>query len=707
MKKKSLFKLLASTCLVMALLATSLLGACAGVPAAEVRFTVGLQDTPSTLNPFAAERTYQAILQCPMMETLLLNMEDATHEPSLAKSWEVSADNLTWTLYLEENVEWSDGEPFTADDVLFTYQTQWAHPVWAQARACVVLVVQAEADTASTVSLEFKDNDPAADTIVRTTGSFITDGWESGESVKVSDSADNDGTYLIDTVTALVLTLDKAVALTDEGPATGATLTADGPALDALVKVDDHTVKFTLSDTFGTFLSSLGAVWIIPEHIWAPIIASEDIETYEPMDEDIDAAAVLIGTGPFLFEEYVTDTYASFNVNPNYWRGAPEIDKLVYKYYGTSEAAILALRAGEIDAIDRLASPTQVPLLLQESAITVDMVTSYNNSECMWFNMRYKPFNELKVRQAINLAIDRQDIIDFAVHGYGSLPQMVPFAGGLDDANPDVAWPGAAYADMDHAELVAAANALLDQVDGISDMPTEPGAGWVRTYTNPVTDITVAMEYTLTLYIGPVYLRVGELVVDDLLEIGIKTNIEVTPSIGPLWFSGMQVWQWDLGIFGYPQAADFDELVKQWGNQPFGANYDGGVCGLLNDPTRGPGTEGAKPQTWETPYVSPTEDQLAEYLALYNELVALSEPVTAALIATRTEFVEADRHQAALDAQVIFLNAMPTVVLYHNWHLSAYRTDRFEGWGEPEGAFYYGYIPGAVAPRTLLTLSPK
>lgn len=598
----------------------------------KVRYNTAQTDTPGTLNPLAAERTHQTMMQVPMFQTLLLKKQDGTIASSLAKTWEISGDGLTWTLELEEGVQWSDGETFNADDVIFTYETQWAHPVWAQARANASIV-------------------------------------------EVDGSGD--------------------------------------PTSDAIVKVDDYTITFKMRDTFGTFLSSLTTVLIVPEHIWGPIVDAEDIEAYEPAGDGTE----LVGTGPFMFRSYVPDTSALYVVNPNSWKGVPVIDELVMQFYGSAEAALLALRAGVVDSLGRLATPTVVPLLIQEEGVAVDIISSYNNSECIWFNMRYKPFNEYGVRQAINLAIDRQYIIDVAVHGYGTMPQLVPFVGGLAESNDDLAWPGLDYIDYTLEELVAEANDILDDVPGVSAKPDPVPANWVRTYDQDGAGTAYApvpMEYTLTIYTGPVYMRVAELIHNDLLDIGIKVDILATSSIGPLWFSGMQVWQWELGLFGYPQSADFNEMVQQWGNQPFGANYDGSVSGLLNDPDdvwtadSPPGDpDGVKPQTYDTPFAMPTADQLAEYKALYDELVALSVPITTALQGTRVIADPEERLTAILAAQQIFADVLPTAVVYHNYFLAGYRTDRFEGFAESEGGWYYGFIPMAENPETLINLTLK
>ena len=63
----------------------------------------------------------------PMVEGLFFNLPDGTQEPLLATGWEVSDDNLVYTVHLREGVKWHDGEPFTADDVVYTFNLGY-HP---------------------------------------------------------------------------------------------------------------------------------------------------------------------------------------------------------------------------------------------------------------------------------------------------------------------------------------------------------------------------------------------------------------------------------------------------------------------------------------------------------------------------------------------------------------------------------------------------
>ena len=80
---------------------------------------------PATLNPITATDAYESTINNGnVYETLIeRNNETLELEPLLAESWEISDDKLTYTFKLRENVKWQDGEPFTSEDVVFSYQT--------------------------------------------------------------------------------------------------------------------------------------------------------------------------------------------------------------------------------------------------------------------------------------------------------------------------------------------------------------------------------------------------------------------------------------------------------------------------------------------------------------------------------------------------------------------------------------------------------
>ncbi|HAV42728.1 TPA: ABC transporter substrate-binding protein [bacterium] len=87
------------------------------------QITLSTTSDPKSFNPILAKETSTTVITGLIFEGLTRTNGITTEvEPNLAKSWEVSADGLVWTFYLRDDVLWSDGTPFTADDVVFTFK---------------------------------------------------------------------------------------------------------------------------------------------------------------------------------------------------------------------------------------------------------------------------------------------------------------------------------------------------------------------------------------------------------------------------------------------------------------------------------------------------------------------------------------------------------------------------------------------------------
>src|SRR5271163_4878739 len=95
-----------------------------GVPGhAGGRLVVALRSEPKTLNPvLAVDEPSREVIRCLTADLIHINRGSLKTEPSLAKSWSVSRDGRQYTLQLRHGVRFSDGEPFNADDVIFSFQ---------------------------------------------------------------------------------------------------------------------------------------------------------------------------------------------------------------------------------------------------------------------------------------------------------------------------------------------------------------------------------------------------------------------------------------------------------------------------------------------------------------------------------------------------------------------------------------------------------
>jgi peptide/nickel transport system substrate-binding protein len=497
--------------------------------------------------------------------------------------------------------------------------------------------------------------------------------------------------------------------------------------IDTIAVVDTKTIKFTLSETFGSFLDSVCSVFIFPKVLWTDkedLTDANVLFNYTP-ETDADKRAMLIGSGPMEFYEYIPDQWLWFVRNDDYWKADVKVTEVVIKVYGSSEPAITALKLGEVDALMMLESPTEVSVLRKDTSgdIEVDILREFNHTTFFWLNLRRAPFNLLKVRQAVDMAIDRAEVIEYSQSGYATMPQYAPISAGLPDSHTDLAVP-AAYG---NTASVAAANALLDAVPGVSTIAA--GVDGVRTYDASDGNGAQAMSYNIGYSSTSTgYQTAVDLVSENLADIGIElTDYPISGrTLGYTFFSGWGFWNWDTAIFGYGGGPEFEGLIRQWGAEPWAGNYDASVIGWSQDPNRVPGdgltiaglSDGnSRPTTFDTDHWNTATDaEKAAAAAIYTQLKADSAPmIEACQDARRLDVDSAAYHTAALDIQEMFRDELPTPILYHGYFMTAYRTDRFSGWGEidadgnggPEGTYPYGMQVPTMSIPTLLSLVPK
>jgi len=130
-------------CFSLALLLTGLMGGCkqgAALPEpprvancepgrAGGRLVLGALGNPRTFNPLLDfDSGSDAVIRLLFSSLVTLNLESQEPEPGLAESWSVAQDQRTWTFKLRKNLHWSDGEPLTANDVVFTWNELMLNP---------------------------------------------------------------------------------------------------------------------------------------------------------------------------------------------------------------------------------------------------------------------------------------------------------------------------------------------------------------------------------------------------------------------------------------------------------------------------------------------------------------------------------------------------------------------------------------------------
>ncbi|WP_436640535.1 ABC transporter substrate-binding protein [Microbaculum sp. FT89] len=166
---------------------------------------------------------------------------------------------------------------------------------------------------------------------------------------------------------------------------------------------DPKTVVITLKRPTGHFLFNLG---------WgdAVIVAPETADTNKEQP---------VGTGPFKFVEWVPGDHITIEKNPDYWGNPVALDTATFKIIPDPAAATAAILAEDVDAFAIFPAPEALPQFEADPRFTV-VSGSTEGETILSTNNGKPPFDNLKVRQAIAHAIDRQAIIDGAMFGLGT-----------------------------------------------------------------------------------------------------------------------------------------------------------------------------------------------------------------------------------------------------------------------------------------------
>jgi peptide/nickel transport system substrate-binding protein len=263
---------------------------------------------------------------------------------------------------------------------------------------------------------------------------------------------------------------------------------------------DSRTVLVKLDREWVSFPVGLAATRLIPKHVWSKV---DDPMTYSGEDRHI-------GCGPFKYGGFDPASGTMlFVANRDYWRGPPNVDKVILKFYGSTDAMLMALKKGDIAVTYAYASgvdPAYVPSLLEEKGISFIIQPNFGVDNSLWFNCKRYPYNMSAFRRAIAYALDYGSYVTFITSGYAK----VPTAGWIPDC-----W----YYYVKKPSLVkniSLAKSMLDSL-GFIDRDSD---GW-RDYPNGsafTMKILVRSDIALSA-------RLAELIKRDLEAVNIRTQI--------------------------------------------------------------------------------------------------------------------------------------------------------------------------------------
>ena len=326
-------------------------------------------------------------------------------------------------------------------------------------------------------------------------------------------------------------------------------------SVDTILTPDDYTVVINLKKPFPAMYAPVaglgGTSWsIMPKHLYD----GKDLATNEYNNKPV-------GTGPWMFKEWVKGDHITFVKNPKYFKkGLPYLDQLIFKIIPDASARALAFEKGDVDfewALGGLAIADAVRLQDQISSgkLTGKRVWFYpsqsGSSDILYLNQLkdnqipgYKNpapwFRDIKVRKAIAYAIDLNKMNELVYFGKATV-----MTGPVSPA-PATAW----YYDPNQKEPTydpAMANKLLD------DAGYKPGPDGIR----------FTMRITVDSVGYPQYVKEGEVMRDYLKAVGIQLNIISLDTAA--WHNTVfQKWDYDTMIFPMSTGPDPHLIVRYY-----------------------------------------------------------------------------------------------------------------------------------------------
>jgi peptide/nickel transport system substrate-binding protein len=177
--------------------------------------------------------------------------------------------------------------------------------------------------------------------------------------------------------------------------------------LKSVEATDDFTVRFNLNAPAPALPAMLANFFSM-------------VQAPSAFNDALEFKGLPVATGPYRLTEWKKDQFATLEANPNYWGTTPKLKTIRLRVIPDANARLAALKAGEVDALTELGSilPEQANALRSDSRFELNEqlvgLTHY-----LTFNGTKPPFNDVRLRQAVNAALDRDSIVKNILYGYG------------------------------------------------------------------------------------------------------------------------------------------------------------------------------------------------------------------------------------------------------------------------------------------------
>ena len=311
-----------------------------GQPVSGGTWVFGSASDPTTLDAILMQDGESIRIAQQIYETLV-KLEPgsaSTLLPGLAKSWDVSADGLTYTFHLQTGVKFTDGTDFNADAAVYNVNR-----------------------------------------------------WKN-----LPEPLQGDDYYDITVFGGY----------------------GDSSLIKEVTKIDDSTFKMVLASPKADFLTAMSLAPFSMQSPAALKAHNADLGSKDTTNDYWQKAPT--GTGPFMFDEFVSGDHYTIKKNPDYWdkANAAHLDKVIFKAIADSAQRLTALKSGTVDTID-FVDANQLNDVKSDSKLQL-VTRSPLDIGRLNMNQLIAPFDDIKVRQAIAYAIDKKAIVDtFFPNGAG------------------------------------------------------------------------------------------------------------------------------------------------------------------------------------------------------------------------------------------------------------------------------------------------